>query len=108
MRNDGPVGPRHSHSLCYFVALFLTGIWHGSTWNFVIFGLLNGLGVAVAKLWENHLIKRSGRKGLKEYLRSPVIRAGAVTANFHYVCLTILFFPTDLMGTLRLVKHAFI
>lgn len=91
--------------LCYFVALFLTGIWHGSTWNFVVFGVLNGVGVAAAKLWENWIIKRRGRKGLKQYLASPAIRAGAIAANFHYVCLTILFFPSDLSKTLQIIKH---
>ncbi|HEX9595783.1 MAG TPA: MBOAT family O-acyltransferase, partial [Anaerolineales bacterium] len=24
--------------LCYFLALFLAGVWHGATWNFVVFG----------------------------------------------------------------------
>ena len=26
----------------YFVAFTLAGIWHGSTWNFLIYGLLHG------------------------------------------------------------------
>ncbi|MBL9202642.1 MAG: hypothetical protein JNL39_19170 [Opitutaceae bacterium] len=90
---------------CYFVALFLTGIWHGSTWNFVIFGLLNGLGVAAAKLWENHLIATRGRKGLKEYLADKRIRVVAVVANFHFVCLTIFFFPSDLERSILLLRR---
>jgi alginate O-acetyltransferase complex protein AlgI len=90
--------------LCYFVALFLTGIWHGATWNFVIFGLLNGLGVAAAKLWENRLLKHGGRQGLKQYLRSEPIRFLAVAATFHYVCLTIFFFPVDLERSFRVVN----
>jgi membrane protein involved in D-alanine export len=91
--------------LCYFVALFLTGIWHGSTWNFVIFGLLNGLGVAAAKLWENYLIARVGRQGLRKYLQSGKIQTAAIVANFHYVCLTILFFRSDLGTTLHIIHR---
>jgi alginate O-acetyltransferase complex protein AlgI len=89
--------------LCYFVALFLTGVWHGSTWNFVIFGLLNGLGVATAKLWEYHLIRRRGRKGFNAYLQSRPVRILCVVGTFHFACLTIFFFPADLHKTVTVL-----
>jgi D-alanyl-lipoteichoic acid acyltransferase DltB (MBOAT superfamily) len=76
---------------CYFIALFLAGIWHGATWNFVIFGVLNGIGVAAAKLWESIIVARSGRQGLKRYLASAPIRWVAVLATLHFVCLTQVF-----------------
>jgi D-alanyl-lipoteichoic acid acyltransferase DltB (MBOAT superfamily) len=90
--------------LCYFLAFFLAGLWHGSTWNFVIYGLLNGLGVAAAKLWENWLVKRRGRRGFKTYLQSRSIHALAVIGTFHFVCFTLLFFPTDLEKTFRIIR----
>jgi len=90
--------------LCYFVALFLTGIWHGSTWNFTIFGLLNGIGVSAAKLWEMWLVNRLGRQGFKAYLQSKPIRILAVIITFHFVCLTIFFFPADLERSLHIVS----
>lgn len=38
-----------------YVNLFLTmlfgGLWHGAAWNYIIWGLLNGLGLSVHKLW---------------------------------------------------------
>ena len=102
--------PRRAASLaflCYFIALFLTGIWHGSTWNFVIFGLLNGIGVSAAKLWENWLIKRYGRQGLRAYLGSSRIRVLAIIANFHFVSLTIFFFPSDLARSFEILEGFF-
>jgi len=90
--------------LCYFVGLFLAGLWHGSTWNFVIFGLLHGVAVSAAKVWENHLIKRRGRSGLKLYLSSGRIRAFAIAANLHFTCFTLAFFPADLERTWRMFK----
>jgi len=77
--------------LCYFLALFGAGVWHGASWNFVVFGVLNGIGVSAAKLWENRILARRGRKGLRTYLDS---RRGLMVArlvNFHFVCLTIVF-----------------
>ena len=76
---------------CYFWALFLSGLWHGATWNFVVFGLLNGLGVSAAKLWENHIIAKRGRKGLREYLASPRTLWIARLGTFNFVCLTMHF-----------------
>ncbi len=90
----------HLAFLCYFVALFLAGIWHGATWNFVIFGLLNGIGVSAAKVWENMIIARRGRRGLREYLASKPILYTARFANFHFVCLTMFFLQVDSTATL--------
>jgi alginate O-acetyltransferase complex protein AlgI len=86
-----PGAAPHLAFVCYFVALFLAGVWHGATWNFVIFGVLNGLGVSAAKLWENIIIARAGRKGLRAYLASTPIRVVATIATIHFVCLTQIF-----------------
>ncbi len=80
----------------YFVAFSLSGIWHGSTWNFLIWGVLHGIGISTAKLWELAIIKRVGRSGLKRYLKSPAIRIVSILATFHYVCFTLFFFALDL------------
>ena len=90
---------------CFFIALTLAGVWHGSTWNFVVFGLLQGVGVSVAKLWENRLLRRRGRPGLKQYLASRNIRIAATVANFHFACMTFLFFPAELDQCLRLLAN---
>ncbi len=98
--------PRRAQSLaflCYFVALLLAGVWHGSTWNFVVFGLIHGAGVSAAKLWEYYLIERRGRNGLRRYMQSRKIHAVAVAANFHFACATFLFFPTELDRCLRML-----
>ena len=76
----------------YFVAFSLAGIWHGSTWNFLVYGLLHGAGVSAAKAWENAILKKSGRPGLREYLKNPVIRWVAIVSTFNYACLTLFFF----------------
>jgi alginate O-acetyltransferase complex protein AlgI len=76
----------------YFVAFSLAGIWHGSTWNFLVYGLLQGAGVSAAKAWENAILKKSGRSGLREYLKNPYIRWIAIFSTFNYACLTLFFF----------------
>ena len=80
----------------YFVAFTLAGIWHGSTWNFLVYGMLHGAGASAAKFWEVAIIRRSGRPGLKQYLKSATIRRIATVCTFHYACFTLLFFAMDL------------
>lgn len=85
--------------LCYFVAFFLAGVWHGATWNFVVFGLLHGFGVSVAKMWETRLVKRRGRAGYKKYLQDPRIRVVSIALTLHFVAFAFLFFTPDLHKT---------
>ena len=33
--------------------MLLGGLWHGASWNFMIWGGLNGLGIIVYKFWKN-------------------------------------------------------
>jgi alginate O-acetyltransferase complex protein AlgI len=33
------------------ITMLFGGLWHGSSWNFVIWGGLNGLGIVVYKIW---------------------------------------------------------
>lgn len=98
-----PAGAQGFAMICYFIALFLAGVWHGASLNFVVFGLLNGVGVASAKLWETRILRAGGRAGLRAYLRSPAIRTVATVANFHFVCFTMMFFTPDL--ALAAISH---
>ncbi|MFQ5698560.1 MAG: MBOAT family O-acyltransferase [Myxococcota bacterium] len=75
-----------------FGALLLAGIWHGSTWNFVIFGAIHGAGVAATRIWGDALRSLFGREGARRYDRDPWIRRAAVLATFHYACFSFLFF----------------
>jgi len=92
---------------CYFVAFVLAGVWHGSTSNFVVFGVLHGIGVSIVKGWENFIVKRRGRKGLKEYLARQPVRILAIALTLNFVSLTMLFFPPDMNETFRVI-HGFI
>ncbi len=90
--------------LCYFVAFLVAGIWHGATTNFVIYGLIQAVGVSAAKLWENHLLKSGGRSGLKKYMQSSRMRAVAIVGTLHFECFSLLFFPCDLATTGRMLR----
>jgi alginate O-acetyltransferase complex protein AlgI len=84
-----------------FLSLLVAGVWHGSTERFVVFGLLHGLGAALAQAWGDALRSRLGRKGFARYLEDRRIRFAARFLTFHYVCFTFLVFALGVDGTLE-------
>jgi alginate O-acetyltransferase complex protein AlgI len=89
---------------CYFIAFVLAGVWHGSTNNFAVFGVLHGIGVSTAKGWESILIKAGGRKGLKKYMASGPIRILAIALTLNFVSFTMLFFPNSTHDAVTILR----
>jgi len=63
------------------VTMLLGGLWHGASWNFVIWGLLHGVGLAVTRAFQG---KTGDGGGWQRYLRI------FLTVNF--VCFAWIFF----------------
>src|SRR5580704_5509764 len=89
-----------------FVALFLAGVWHGTTEGFVMFGVLNGVGAAVTRIYGDALRGILGRKGLHAYLQNRLIRWIAVLVTLHFMCLSLLFFSSGYDRAMLLVTTA--
>ncbi len=66
------------------VAFLVTGLWHGLTIGFLLWGLLQGAGVIVTRLYSQILQKRLGAKGVRAYLANPWIQAAAIVITFEY------------------------
>lgn len=82
-------GNRHGRFRTYlnlFITMGLGGLWHGASWNFVIWGLLNGFFLCVFKTARFFKINK-----LFPELVSMLI-------TFHAVCLTRVFFRAKTFG----------
>lgn len=42
-------GKRFPVHMVSMITWFITGLWHGSTWNFIVWGLLNGLVIVISQ-----------------------------------------------------------
>ena len=60
------------------ITMALGGLWHGASWNFVIWGLLHGAGQAVSRFWQT-------RRG-KAAPRTPAWWRTFVTVQFVCFC----------------------
>jgi len=75
------------------ITMALGGLWHGANWTFVIWGVLQGLGVAVSRLLERHA---------PSWMRPPDWVLMLVT--FHVVALLWIFFRApDLITALTML-----
>jgi alginate O-acetyltransferase complex protein AlgI len=41
-----------------FIVFFITGLWHGASWNFVIWGLYHGLFIVIERLGFNKILQK--------------------------------------------------
>jgi D-alanyl-lipoteichoic acid acyltransferase DltB (MBOAT superfamily) len=78
--------------LAFFVTFFLVGLWHGRTWLFVWFGILQGLGVAGNKLYQIGMARRLGRAGYRALCANAAYRAGARGLTFTWFTFTLFWF----------------
>jgi alginate O-acetyltransferase complex protein AlgI len=76
----------------FFVTFFLVGVWHGRTSEFLIFGILQGGGVAINKLWQIWLAKRMGRKSYKALASNPIYIAFGRGLTFTWFAFTLFWF----------------
>jgi len=69
-----------------FLTMLLGGLWHGANWNFIIWGALNGIGLAAHKFmsafWGND--QKTPSKGISHWF--------GVFFTFHFVMLAWVFF----------------
>jgi D-alanyl-lipoteichoic acid acyltransferase DltB (MBOAT superfamily) len=80
---------------CFFVTFFLIGVWHGRTSEFIFYGVLQGGGISINKLWQLGLAGAIGRKSYKQLAKNPVYIAFGRGLTFSWVALTIFWFWAD-------------
>jgi hypothetical protein len=75
--------------------MVLGGLWHGASWNFVLWGALHGAALAVTRVWQRG---RTGDVGDGHAGEGGVARVFSVVATFHFVCLAWVFFRAPTFG----------
>lgn len=70
--------------------MLLGGFWHGASWNFIIWGALHGVALAVHKVW----ILLTG-KAFASFNNSRIYNIIAAVLTFHFVCFCWIFFKAN-------------
>lgn len=84
------------------ITMFLGGLWHGASWNFVFWGVLHGVALATHKGWMTLTGRPKGERshGLRRLL--------GIAVTFHFVCLCWIFFrQADFPTSLEMLRQIF-
>ncbi len=83
------------------ITMVLGGLWHGASWNFVIWGALHGGALAVTRMWQRAHSQTRERRHVGSF--AAVL---ATLFTFHFVCFAWIFFraPTFDHATLMLTR----
>lgn len=68
------------------ITMFLGGLWHGASWNFVLWGMMHGVALALHKVWMTLTGRRKGKRS------GGIRRFFGMLVTFHFVCLCWVFF----------------
>ncbi len=80
--------------------MLLGGFWHGASWNFIIWGSLHGISLAIHKIW----MLLTGR-AFKNVKNSWWYNALAMLLTFHFVCFCWVFFKAADFDTALAMLH---
>jgi D-alanyl-lipoteichoic acid acyltransferase DltB (MBOAT superfamily) len=79
------------------LTMLLGGLWHGASWQFVIWGGLNGLGLVVYKFWR--------KISPWEKIDNWAVNLWKITLTFTFITFTRVFFRSDTMEVVSGMLH---
>lgn len=86
------------------VTMLVTGLWHGTTLSFVLFGLVHGLYLVVFRSYEYAVISIWGRKALTNLRARPTWLVASTIVTFHFTASAYVFFVLDRTRLLQILE----
>jgi len=75
------------------LTMLISGVWHGASWNFVVWGLLLGAMLVIHKLWSGP--KAGKHPPRPRNTREWIAQLTGMFVTFHCVCLTLILVKTE-------------
>ena len=106
----GKVGRGHPYfinTLCQLVTMAAVGIWHGSTFGFLVWGIYHGMGLAFYRVYSDLLNKYASEDVLKWLSDSRLAHALSIGFNFLFVSLGWVFFSFSYTRAIEIIRLMF-
>ena len=85
------------------ITMLLGGLWHGASMNFVVWGGLHGVALAIHKYYRSEVLHHDAK-----YKSTGLKRLGAIFVTFNFVCFAWLFFRnTSFDASLLMLNRIF-
>ncbi len=87
------------------LTMIVAGVWHGTTLNFLVFGLVHGIALVVVRAYEHIMVQRMGRAAFRRFAERPVVTVAAIFLTYNFTSLAYLFFVLDVGESVRVVER---
>jgi alginate O-acetyltransferase complex protein AlgI len=81
--------------VCLMSTMMVSGLWHGTSLGFFLFGLVHGLWFVIYTLWEAALVRRWGRSGARAFRDRWPVRLLGIALTFNATAFAFVFFRVD-------------
>lgn len=98
----GPKSAPHAIAASIMTVFLTMGVWHGLTWNYILYGFSQGVAVVAVHYYTQWLKKRLGREGFQRYEANPYIRWTGVVLTVSYAAGTLMLFANSMEGLRRI------
>ncbi|GAB3506013.1 MBOAT family protein [Spirosoma knui] len=102
-------GNRVTRSRWYFnlfVTFFISGLWHGANWTYIIWGSLNGIYLIIESITKNY--RRKAYSLIRVNERSLFISTIELISTFSLICFAWIFFRAkNVQDALYITSHLF-
>jgi alginate O-acetyltransferase complex protein AlgI len=79
-------------NLSLMTTMMVSGLWHGTTLSFFLFGLVHGLWFVIYRSWDSLLTNRLGKQRVRLLRHNWLVHAGGVFLTFNATAFTFIFF----------------
>lgn len=87
-----------------FITMLLGGLWHGASWNFVLWGGMHGTALGIDKVKNNLIERNSFTKNIYQK-NKKIFGVIGVVLTFHFVCLCWIFFKANSFADSKTMLH---
>lgn len=85
--------------------MVISGLWHGTTLNFLLFGLTHGFYFIVFRTWDSVITKRFGKQRVRQWRARWFVQLLGIVITFNAVAFSLVFFRLDAGQALRLLAR---
>jgi D-alanyl-lipoteichoic acid acyltransferase DltB (MBOAT superfamily) len=75
--------------------MMVSGLWHGTTFGFFLFGLVHGLWFVIYRLWDSALTSSLGKQRVRAFRSHPAVALGGIVLTFNATAFTFVFFQVS-------------
>ncbi|HSK18472.1 MAG TPA: MBOAT family O-acyltransferase [Longimicrobiales bacterium] len=90
-----PAGKLMIANLSLMATMLVSGLWHGTTVSFFLFGIVHGLWFVVYRTWDEFLLARLGRGGVRRFRRNVLVHAAGIFLTFNATAFAFIFFRLE-------------